>query len=90
MTNDEIMQEFGVTEAKLDADAREYEDGTWSGDSGNVVMGRPRLYDEDMETVSFRLPISRIRAIDSVTKRTGQKKSEFFRDAIDAALLAAQ
>lgn len=89
MANDKIMQEFGITDKQLDEEAKEYESGSWSGKTGEVVMGRPKLYDEDMETVSFRLPASRIRAIEAVVKRTGQSKSDFFRDAIDNALMRA-
>ena len=76
-----------LTDDMLDSMAREYEEGTWSG-HGEVTPGRPRLFDEDMETVSFRLPKSRIAAVEALTKRTGESKSEFFREAIDRALLA--
>lgn len=72
-----------LTNEKLDQMAREYESGTWHG-HGEVAKGRPKLYDEDMETASFRLPKSRIKA---VTARMGTSKSDFFRDAIDNALL---
>ncbi len=67
--------------------AREYEDGTWNG-VGKVSHGRPKLYEEDMETVSFRLPRSRIAAIEAVTARRGESKSEFYRKAVDRQLLA--
>lgn len=70
----------------LDEMAKEYEDGTWTG-CGPISMGRPRLYDEDMETVSFRLPHSRIVAIDAVTKRLSISKSEFYRQAVDRELM---
>ncbi|MCL2655492.1 MAG: ribbon-helix-helix protein, CopG family [Coriobacteriia bacterium] len=70
---------------KMDEEA---ETGNWHGD-GPVVMGRPKMYDEDLETVSFRLPQSRIAAVEAVSKRIGESKSEFFRRAIDQALLAA-
>ena len=76
-----------LTDDMLDSMAREYEEGTWSG-HGEISPGRPRLYDEDMETVSFRLPRSRIEAIEALAKRTGESKSAFFREAIDQALLA--
>lgn len=75
-----------VTDGMLDAMAGEFEDGTWTGHD-DVVMGRPKLFDEDMETVSFRLPRSRIRAVEAVAKRRGMRKSDFFREAIDKALL---
>lgn len=78
-----------ITDAMLDAMAEEYENGSWSG-HGKVALGRPRIYDEDMETVSFRIPKSRIAAVEAVAKRRGETKSEFFREAIDMALLASE
>ncbi len=76
-----------LTDELLDSMAAEYEDGTWGG-HGEVSRGRPRIYDEDMETVSFRIPKSRIAAIEAVVRKRGESKSDFFRDAIDQALLA--
>ena len=78
-----------LTDEMLDKRAEEYEDGTWSG-HGEVAMGRPRLYDEDMGTVSFRLPCSRIRAVEAAAKRQGESKSDFVRRAIDRELLESR
>ena len=78
-----------LTDEMLDKRAEKYEDGTWSG-HGEVAMGRPRLYDEDMGTVSFRLPCSRIRAVEAAAKRQGESKSDFFRRAIDRELLESR
>ena len=78
-----------LTDEMLDKRAEEYEDGTWSG-HGEVAMGRPRLYDEDMGTVSFRLPCSRIRAVEAAAKRQGESKSDFFRRSIDRELLESR
>lgn len=77
-----------LTDSDLDSMAAEYEAGSWSG-IGEVTMGRPKLYDEDLETVSFRLPRSRIAAVEAVAKSRGESKSEFFRRAVEDALLAS-
>lgn len=76
-----------LTDEMLNAMAEEYENGTWEG-VGKASRGRPRLYDEDMETVSLRLPKSRVAAINAVSKRRGVSKSDFIRSAIDKALLS--
>lgn len=76
-----------LTDAMLDEMAKDYEEGTWAG-TGEVTMGRPKLYDEDMETVSFRIPRSRIAAIEALTERLGMSKSEFYRRAVDRELIA--
>ncbi|HIY82590.1 toxin-antitoxin system antitoxin subunit [Rubneribacter sp.] len=76
-----------MTNNDFDAMAKEYEDGTWEG-CGEPTMGRPKLYDEDLETVSFRLARSRIAAVDAATRRAGISKSEFYRRAVDRELAA--
>lgn len=78
-----------ITDSRFDEMAKEYEEGTWSG-LGEVTMGRPKMYDEDLETVSFRLPKSRIAAVEAVAKKRGMSKSEFYRRAIDRELLLAR
>ena len=88
MTRDEMNAMLGVTEEELDKEAAEYEDATWNPASfGKPTPGRPRLYDEDMETVTLRLPRSRILAIEAAATKLGESRSQFMRDAIDQRLL---
>lgn len=88
MKRDDINKLFGVNEDQLDHMAAEYESGDWNGSVGPVVPGRPRIYDEELETISFRLPKSRVNAIDAKAKRNGETRSQFLRQAVDAALLS--
>jgi hypothetical protein len=56
--------------------------------STETHAGRPRMYDDDeLKTISFRLPLSRISAIERAAKRKGESRSEFLRDAVDKALI---
>jgi transposase len=88
MNRDEIGALFGVTEESLDTEAREYEDEAWNPASfGKPSPGRPRVYDEDMETVTLRMPHSRILAVEAAASRLGETRSQFMRDAIDQRLL---
>ena len=61
-----------VSSDRFDAMAEEYEQGTWSG-IGEVAMGRPKLYDEDLEAVSARLPKSRAAAVEAGARRRGNR-----------------
>ena len=88
MNRDQMNVAFGVTDEQLDFLAADYESGDWKGRLGPVVQGRPRLYEEEMRTVSFRIPASRLQAIDAHAERNGKSRSEFLRQAIDDALLA--
>lgn len=76
-----------ITDEMLEEMAAEYEEGTWSG-HGKVRAGRPRVYNEEMETISFRIPKSRLAAIERVAGERGESRSEFLREAVDSALLA--
>jgi hypothetical protein len=87
---DELNAKFGVTEDQLEAWAAEYDNETFNAnDLGAATLGRPKIYNEDLETVSFRLPLSRIDAVEQTSKRLGISKSDFFRRAIDRELAAA-
>lgn len=88
MNREEINKLFGVTDEQLNRMAAEYESGSWEGGVGTIVPGRPRIYDEEMETISFRLPKSRVNAIDAKARRNGETRSQFLRQAVDDALLA--
>jgi hypothetical protein len=89
-SRNEINARFGVTDEQLDAWAAEYDSQTFDvNDLGATTLGRPKLYDEDLETVSFRLPLSRIDAVEQTSKRLGISKSDFFRRAIDRELAVA-
>jgi len=78
-----------LTDKMLDEMAKKYEDGTWGGKMGKLVVGRPSLADEDIKSVSFRLPISKIAVIDSRAAAKGETRSEFIREVIEAELAKA-
>ncbi len=77
-----------LTDADFDRMAKEYEEGIWTGPVGKVVMGRPRISDEDAKVVSFKLPVSRINAIDKLAKESGKTRSEILRDAVERVIAA--
>lgn len=88
MDRQQVNEMLGLTEDDLDREASEYENATWNQKSfGKASPGRPRLYDEDMETVTLRMPRSKILAVEAVAERLGQTRSQFMRDAIDEHIL---
>lgn len=76
-----------LTDEMLDEMAKEYEDGTWEGKMGKLVVGRPSLAAEEVKSVSFRLPISRIAMIDARAQAKGETRSAFLRDLIEGELV---
>ena len=75
-----------LTDELLDEMAKKYEDGTWTGKLGKIVVGRPSLADEDVKSVSFRLPVSKISIIDSRALAKGITRSEYIREIIEAEI----
>lgn len=78
-----------LTDDDLETMAAEYESGEWEGHLENVVVNVPKTEKTDeLEVVSFRLPKSRIAAIEAAIANHGMSKSEFYRKAVDRELVA--
>ena len=77
-----------VSDETFDAWAEEYENGAWTGHLEKVRMGRPRISDEELVTVTFRVPKSRIPAIEAAAKRKGETRSEYLRALVDRAIIS--
>jgi hypothetical protein len=79
-----------VTDAMLDKLAEEYESGEWpERKEGKITLGRPRISSEESVNVTFRMPRSRVAAIEKLADASGESRSEFLRNAVDKALTAA-
>ncbi|HIW77218.1 MULTISPECIES: toxin-antitoxin system antitoxin subunit [Gordonibacter] len=89
MSND-VHNKFGITAEELDERAAEYESENWSHmEFGEIVKGRPKLYDEKMDTIVVKVPHSRVVAMKRVTSQQGGTRSDFVRRAIDNELIAS-
>lgn len=78
-----------VTDAQLENMAAEWENDTWEGPLENIVLDIKRTANQDeMIVESFRVPKTRVAAIESIAKERGISKSEFYRRAIDRELAA--
>lgn len=84
--HDALNARFGVTDDQLDADAAPFEDGSWDGHLDKPVMGRPRLFDEELRTVSLRVPASTVKALDDLAASQHETRSALLRRVINATL----
>lgn len=75
-----------VTDEELEADAEKWERGEWEGTSDPMRVTLPERGPDDLVVVSFRLPRSRVRAIEAATERTGVSESGFYRLTVDCEL----
>ena len=91
MNREELNAKFGVTEEQLDSWAAEFESETWDASRlGRPVMGRPSIADEEVRPVTFRLPLSKIVALDKSALEHGRSRSDELRAMVDSYLAPAQ
>ena len=80
----EIEKRFGITEEQLDAWGKDASEGILHGEPrGEVVVGRPLKFGEEMRQVGFKEPIRKIELIDR------RKRSDYLRQLVDRDLDAA-
>ena len=77
-----------ITDEMFEQMAEEWESGKWEGSLYDVKVGRPREFDEELRSVTFRLPASRLAALEAAAARTGRSRSDLLRDAVDRELLS--
>ena len=71
-----------VTDEEIEAMAEAIEAGSLPGQwSGEVVVGRPRLADEPLDVISFKVPHSAALAIKRAAEQEGESRSAFLRKA---------
>ena len=89
MNSEELHKKFGVTAEQLDTWADEYESDDWSHMRfGEITVGRPRIADEPLDSITVKVPRSRSVAIKRIQQEKGITKSDFIRRAIDNELMA--
>lgn len=76
----------GLDGALLDAMAKEYEEGAWSGHKGEVHTGRPRFGVERLVPVTFKIAPSTLATIDQLAADSDETRSEAMRQVIDRGL----
>lgn len=84
-----------VTDEQIEAMAEAIEAGSLPGQwSGEVVVGRPRLADEPLDVISFKVPHSAALAIKRAAEQEGESRSAFLRkaalDRAESVLAAAR
>ena len=86
MTTEELEKKFGVTEEELDRLAEHYENGNWP-EGRTILLGRPRISDEELVSVTLKLPKSQLEAIDSGASQEGKSRSAYMRNLLKLAMM---
>lgn len=88
MKAEDLERRFGVTAERLDEMAEPFERGKWP-EGRTKLIGRPRLAQEEVRPVTFKLPVSQIAALDELAKASGCSRSDTLRRAVRNVLASA-
>ena len=72
-----------LSDELLDKLAEEYEKGEWVGHTGEVRLGRPRLSEEKLVTITLKISPASLAIVDKRAKEQGGSRSDYLRAAID-------
>lgn len=90
MNREEINKKFGVTEEKLDEWAEACERGEYPGKpTGEIMVGRPLMFGEEMKPVTFKETASKIAAINARAAELDMSRSDYLRFLVDRDLASA-
>lgn len=89
-TAQEIETRFGISGRQLDEWEQDASRGILHGKpSGEIVMGRPLKFGQEMRQVGFKEPLSKVEAIDRRAAELGMRRSDYLRHLVDADLKLA-
>jgi hypothetical protein len=84
----ELEKRFKVTSEQLGQWADACERGEYPGTpSGNILIGRPLMFGEQLKPVTFKETPKTIAAIDKKAASRGQSRSDYLRYLVDKDLL---
>ena len=77
-----------LTDDEIERLGEAAEQGEHPGTPGEFIVspGRPRLSDEDLVTIAFKVPRSHRDALDRRAEAQGETRSQFMREALERAL----
>lgn len=90
MSDSTVLEQFGVTDEQLDAWEEDAAQGIFHGEPrGEVVVGRPLMFGQEMRQVGFKEPMRKIEAIDLRAKQLEMTRSDYLRHLVDEDLKLA-
>jgi len=82
-----LEKKYGVTAAQIEEWSEAAERGEYPGVAkGEVIVGRPLLFNEELRPVTFKEPKSKIRAIDERAKALNMSRSDYLRSLVEKDL----
>lgn len=90
MSSKEIEEKYGIAAEEIESWEKDICEGIFHGDQrGEIVVGRPLKFGEEMKQVGFKEPLNKIAAIDARAEQLGMKRSDYLRHLVDEDLARA-
>ena len=87
MNREEINKKFGVTDEQIEEWAEACERGEYPGKpTGEILVGRPLKFGEEMQPVTFKETQSKIVAINARAAELDLSRSDYLRMLVDKDL----
>ncbi|MDR1087755.1 MAG: hypothetical protein LBL23_00470 [Coriobacteriales bacterium] len=83
-----VKTENGIdlTDEMMEQIARAFERGEWPGTESRIVRGRPRLFGERLQSVTFKAPARKVAALDQKAANLDMSRSDYLRHLVDSDL----
>lgn len=90
MDREEINKKFGVTDEQIEEWAEACERGEYPGKpTGEILVGRPLMFGEEMKPVTFKETTSKIAQINARAADLDMSRSDYLRFLVDKDLASA-
>lgn len=78
-----------ITDEQMEALADMFERGEWPEGESRVVRGRPRMFGDELQSVTFKAPQRKVSALDRKAAEAGMSRSDYLRRLVDRDLARA-
>lgn len=87
----ELEKLFDITPERIDEIDADATEGKLPGKAVSTIIGpgRPPIFDEPMQQVTFKEPGTRVHAIDTRAKQLGMRRSDYLRQLVENDLQCA-
>jgi hypothetical protein len=78
-----------LTDAEMNKIAEMFERREWPKGKTEIVRGRPLLFDEELQSVTFKVPVRKVIAMDQKAATLDMSRSDYLRSLLDNDLATA-
>jgi len=78
-----------LTDEMIEQIADAFERGEWPGTESKIVQGRPLMFGEELQSVTFKVPVRKVAVLDSKAASLDMSRSDYLRRLLDKDLATA-